>query len=132
MGANTVALDNPSLTVRGWSVRRQPLRVVLARHTPISPDARLLTDGLPTLIYSTDLNAVLADLYHRGITSLMVEGGSTVLQSFIDARMYDEVRIETAPITLGSGIKAPTLAAKSATLQSHKAYGSNTVATYSA
>lgn len=131
VGANTVALDNPSLTVRGWSVRRQPLRVVLARHTPISPDARLLTDGLPTLIYSTDLNAVLADLYHRGITSLMVEGGSTVLQSFIDARLYDEVRIETAPITLGSGIKAPTLPAESVSLQSHKAYGTNTIDVFS-
>ena len=62
----------------------------------------------------------------------MVEGGATVLQSFIDARLYDEVRIETSPITLGSGIKAPTFTAKSATLQSHKTYGSNTVATYSA
>ena len=131
VGANTVALDNPSLTVRGWSVRRQPLRVVLARHTPISPDARLLTDGLPTLIYSTDLHAVLADLYHRGITSLMVEGGATVLQSFIDARLYDEVRIETAPITLGSGIKAPTLPAESVSLQSHKAYGTNTIDVFS-
>ncbi|MGN1246464.1 MAG: bifunctional diaminohydroxyphosphoribosylaminopyrimidine deaminase/5-amino-6-(5-phosphoribosylamino)uracil reductase RibD [Muribaculaceae bacterium] len=131
VGANTVALDNPSLTVRGWSVRRQPLRVVLAGHSPVPPDAKLLTDGLPTLIYSSDLHTVLADLYHRGITSLMVEGGAAVLQSFIDARLYDEVRIETAPITLGSGIKAPTLPAESVSLLSHKACGSNTIDVFS-
>ena len=69
--------------------------------------------------------------HHRGITSLMVEGGATVLQSFIDARLYDEVRIETAPITLGSGIKAPTLPAESVSLQSHKAYGTNTIDVFS-
>lgn len=156
VGAGTVVLDNPSLTVRGWSVRRQPLRVVLAGKTPIPTEAKLLTDRQPTLIYSAetsaechlaesqcgeavqhatinphDLNAVLADLYHRGITSLMVEGGSTVLQSSIDARLYDEVRIETAPITLGSGIKAPTLPAESVSLQSHKAYGTNTIDVFS-
>lgn len=156
VGANTVALDNPSLTVRGWSVRRQPLRVVLAGKTPIPTGAKLLTDRQPTLIYSAetsaechlaesqcgeavqhatinphDPHAVLADLYRRGVTSLMVEGGSTVLQSFIDARLYDEVRIETAPITLGSGIKAPTLPAESVSLQSHKAYGTNTIDVFS-
>ena len=156
VGAGTVVLDNPSLTVRGWSVRRQPLRVVLAGKTPIPTEAKLLTDRQPTLIYSAetsaechlaesqcgeavqhatinphDLHAVLADLYRRAVTSLMVEGGAAVLQSFINADLYDEVRIEASPITLGSGIKAPTLPAESVSLQSHKAYGTNTIDVFS-
>lgn len=116
VGARTVALDNPSLDTRYWS-GRSPLRVVLDEHLSImhvQPAPKLLTDGRPTLVYNAirsdtrgavefvrldnchDLNAILADLYHRGITSLMVEGGPTVLHAFIDANLDDRRRIETA------------------------------------
>ena len=54
----------------------------------------------------------LADFMQRlyadyGITSLMVEGGSKTLTSFIDEGLVDEIRIETSPLTLGKGVKAP-------------------------
>lgn len=116
VGARTVALDNPSLDTRYWS-GRSPLRVVLDEHLSImhiQPAPKLLTDGRPTLVYNAirsdtsgavefvrldnchDLDAILADLYSRGITSLMVEGGPTVLRAFIDANLDDRRRIETA------------------------------------
>lgn len=116
VGARTVALDNPSLDTRYWS-GRSPLRVVLDEHLSImhiQPAPKLLTDGRPTLVYNAirsdtigavefvrldnchDLDAILADLYTRGITSLMVEGGPTVLRAFIDANLDDRRRIETA------------------------------------
>ena len=49
----------------------------------------------------------LRDLYHRGITSVMVEGGANVLQQLVDADAWNEIRIEIAPVTLGGGIRAP-------------------------
>lgn len=130
VGAGTVRLDDPSLTVRKWTCRRQPLRVILDSTNAVSPGAipstsRLLSDGLPTLVYGAtsgiegaveriaisphDLRSCLSDLYDRGMTSVMVEGGATVLSSFIAAGLWDEARIETAPACLGSGVKAPEL-----------------------
>ena len=88
--------------------------------------SRLLTDGLPTLIYNNVKDgkegsveyvridtsspmAWLADLYGRGITSLMVEGGACVLDGLLGAGMWDEARIETAATVLGGGITAPAV-----------------------
>lgn len=123
VGAGTVKIDNPSLTTRHWS-GNSPLRVVLDRNLSIPNDCKLLNDGGKTLIYNekkdgvdgnvewakldtTEPESWLSDLYRRGITSVMVEGGANVLQQLIDAGIWNEVRIETAPVTLGGGIKAP-------------------------
>lgn len=51
-------------------------------------------------------------LYKRGIQSLLVEGGSILLQSFIDAGMWDEIFVEEAPNLLHSGVKSPEISNK--------------------
>lgn len=48
-------------------------------------------------------------LYTRGLQSLLVEGGSQTLQSFIDAGLWDEIFVEEAPHLLHSGVKAPEI-----------------------
>jgi diaminohydroxyphosphoribosylaminopyrimidine deaminase/5-amino-6-(5-phosphoribosylamino)uracil reductase len=48
-----------------------------------------------------DLRAVLAALRKRGVASVMVEGGSEVLGSFLSARLVDEVALFRAPLLLG-------------------------------
>ena len=48
-------------------------------------------------------------LYTRGLQSLLVEGGSQTLQSFIDAGLWDEIFVEEAPYLLHSGVKAPEI-----------------------
>ena len=126
VGAATAKLDNPSLTVRQWSARRQPLRVLLDAMLTVPTDCRLYTDGYPTIVYNEveqgtigsvervmihdgDLRQCLADLYRRGVTSVMVEGGANVLTQFIKAQLWDEARVETSPIVLGFGVAAPVL-----------------------
>ncbi len=47
------------------------------------------------------LRAVLRALWRRGITSVMVEGGSEVLGSFLAERLYDKVALFRAPLLLG-------------------------------
>lgn len=125
VGAATAAIDNPSLTTRYWP-GKSPLRVVLSRDLSIGGNLKLLTDGQPTIIYNAVKNGVdgaveyvkvdgdspevwLEDLYRRGVTSVMVEGGTRVLQGLIDAHAWDEARIETSPRRVGKGVKAPKI-----------------------
>ena len=55
------------------------------------------------------INNILSELYKLNIQSIIIEGGSKTLQSFIDENMWDEARIFTANKTLGEGVKAPTI-----------------------
>ena len=57
------------------------------------------------------LPQLLHELYLRDINSLIVEGGTKLLQSFINQDIWDEANVEVAPITLGGGIVAPEMSA---------------------
>jgi diaminohydroxyphosphoribosylaminopyrimidine deaminase/5-amino-6-(5-phosphoribosylamino)uracil reductase len=46
-------------------------------------------------------------LYSRRLYSLLVEGGAQMHKSFLDAGLWDEIHVETAPVMLGNGVKAP-------------------------
>ena len=81
--------------------------------------------GYITLDFSHNiLPQLLEILYERHIQSLLVEGGTTLLQSFIDASLWDEIHVETAPIVIEKGIEAPILPAQlipeSRTLSGHR------------
>ena len=127
IGANTARIDNPSLTTRYWP-GKSPLRVILSHDLSIPDNLVLLTDGLPTIVYNGVKNEVvgpveyvkldtdqpqswLEDLYRRGVTSVMVEGGTRVLQGLIDAAAWDEARIEVSPRRVGQGVAAPRIEA---------------------
>lgn len=133
VGANTVKIDNPTLTVRHWS-GSSPLRVVLDRKLTMPSSSGLLNDGGKILIYNekkeevrgniewvkldtTKPQAWLRDMYRRGITSVMIEGGYNVLQQLINASAWNELRIEVSPIILGEGIKAPIIETSQAKYQ---------------
>ncbi len=133
VGANTVKIDNPSLTVRYWS-GTSPLRVVLDRKLSMPSNCHLLNDGGNTLIYNEKKDGIeenvewvkldtsepqswLRDLYRRGITSVMVEGGANVLQQMLGAEIWNEMRVEIAPDSLGGGIKAPVVDLNAASRQ---------------
>ena len=109
VGAGTVVSDNPSLSVRLWPSRVNPLRVVLDRNNLIPSDAAVVTDGGCTHVVSNDnIEALLADLYNRNITSVMVEGGANVLSRFIASGCWNEARVErNMGISLGCGLHAP-------------------------
>lgn len=126
VGAGTVVADAPRLDTRLWS-GRSPRRVVLdSAASPLPADAPLLALS-DTLLVTTlprpdvaagtvaaaprDIPAVLSALYDRGITSLLVEGGAAVLDSFVRSGLWCEARVEIAPVTLGAdgGLRAPAM-----------------------
>ncbi|MDR1003705.1 MAG: bifunctional diaminohydroxyphosphoribosylaminopyrimidine deaminase/5-amino-6-(5-phosphoribosylamino)uracil reductase RibD [Prevotellaceae bacterium] len=135
VGTRTTLLDNPSLTVRRWH-GRSPVRLVLDRTRSLPADLHLFDGSVPTLVfteqptpaslplhlptptgveyipldYSRDiLPQLMQVLYQRKLQSLLVEGGSTLLQSFIDAGLWDEAVIEESPMRLQSGVPAPVI-----------------------
>ena len=126
VGKNTVIHDNPSLTVRDW-VGRDPIRVVLDRNLELKEKYKLFDGEVKTLVYNTKesvvqkkverakvsgndfLNGVLNDLLNRDIGSVLVEGGSQVLNAFLEAGLWDEARVFTSEKTFGVGIQAPEI-----------------------
>lgn len=109
VGSGTVIADNPTLTVRHWS-GRNPLRVVIDRRHRLSGREAVFNGDAPTLSYDLPLSDVLADLYeHQNVTSLLVEGGTAILQDFIDNGLFDDIQIEVTSHILGNGILSPKL-----------------------
>lgn len=129
VGVNTVLADDPRLTARQPGLR-DPVRVVLDSDARTPPKARLVTDAAaPTWILvgagaatdrcsslaetaaevlsvprfegRVDLEEALKLLRSRGIRTLLVEGGPTVVGAFVDARAVDRVAWFLAPKVVG-------------------------------
>lgn len=125
VGTRTALLDNPSLTVQHWS-GKSPVRVVLDRTLRLPSTYNLFDGEVRTLVFTAAeavsrenveyiqidfsapvLRQVLSHLYLRKLNSLMVEGGNTLLESFLQEGLWDKMLVETAPVLLGTGVRAP-------------------------
>lgn len=129
VGYRTAMADNPRLDARAWQ-GPQPLRIALDRQLSLPKTNHLLDGSLPTWILNEQkdaaegklqfmrlpfdedlLPALLQRLLDAGKNSLLVEGGTALLQSFIEQRLWDEARIFLTPTALGDGLPAPRLKA---------------------
>lgn len=112
VGGGTVLADNPHLTRRlGLNkARTNWTRIILDRGRIVPPKAHVLTDGSATIhiVDDIDLDALLADLYDRGIHSVIVEGGSQVLSEFIHRGLWQKMILFIAPMFVG-GSTAPSI-----------------------
>jgi len=136
VGYRTALLDDPQLGNRLW-YGRSPLRVILDPRLQLPRDLRVFTDSTcPTLVLhlaseappsdpepgrahvryraiageTLTPEAILATLYtEEGVQSLLVEGGSATLESFIARGLYDDIQLEVSPRALGQGVSAPSL-----------------------
>lgn len=130
VGIGTVASDDPLLLPQPRT-RRPFTRVVLDTRLKLATTSRLVASaspGRPVLVLCGEASrrrrraleargvtvvevagaadrvepaAALAALFARGLASVMVEGGSEVLGSFLAARLVDEVALFRAPLLLG-------------------------------
>ncbi len=125
VGAQTVRSDDPALKVKPeHATGDHPLRVVLSSDGNLPVAARVLDGSTPTLVITgpdapplmavqqvripkagetLDLSAALDALGALGIASLMVEGGATLLHSFLAAGAWDEFTVYVAPEALPDG-----------------------------
>ena len=107
VGYRTVMLDNPSLTTRAWHGKNS-LRIVIDPKNALPADRRIFDEEAPTYVFGS-IPEALTKLYTLQVQSLMVEGGAKTLSRFIEAGLWDEARIETAPLLLRDGIPAPAI-----------------------
>jgi len=129
VGIGTVLADDPSLLVKKEYVpkAKQPLRIILDSKARTPIDANCLGKGERTLIVTSgrstkgvrgaemlrcgddrvDLPMLLDFLWKKGIRTLLVEGGGTVLWSFVSQNLFDEMYVYIAPLVIG-GSTSPT------------------------
>jgi diaminohydroxyphosphoribosylaminopyrimidine deaminase/5-amino-6-(5-phosphoribosylamino)uracil reductase len=107
VGSGTALTDDPQLTVRdaeGRGCARQPLRVVVDRRGRLPATARVLDDAAPTHVSRAGTPAeLLAELFHRDVRRVLLEGGPTLAAAFLRAGLVDEVLVHLAPTFLGAG-----------------------------
>jgi 2,5-diamino-6-(ribosylamino)-4(3H)-pyrimidinone 5'-phosphate reductase len=134
VGIDTVISDNPKLTVKNKYVKnpRNPIRIILDSKCRTPLDSYVLDNSSKTYIITSqecirkfginikiikckknkegyiDLKELLFLLKNKGINKLMVEGGSTVIWSFIKNGFFDDLFVYIAPFLIG-GKKTPTM-----------------------
>jgi 2,5-diamino-6-(ribosylamino)-4(3H)-pyrimidinone 5'-phosphate reductase len=136
VGINTILTDDPKLTVKDEYMDEihQPIRVVLDTHCRTPLDALVVNEKSKTYIFTKkdivtkkfgknveiivcdtdeegliDISNMLQILARKGIKSLMVEGGGTIIWNFLKKGFVDDIYVYIGPIIIG-GCKTPTLA----------------------
>jgi diaminohydroxyphosphoribosylaminopyrimidine deaminase/5-amino-6-(5-phosphoribosylamino)uracil reductase len=109
VGSNTVAVDDPMLTVRDEHDRplpHQPLRAVMGlRELPA--DRRVFDDQAETVqLHTHDPHAALKELHGLDRRHVFLEGGPTLAAAFLRAGLVDEVVCYVAPMLVGAGRNA--------------------------
>lgn len=141
VGTNTALFDNPQLTTRLWP-GKNPIRLVLDAGLRLPVSLKLFDGEHKTIVFNyiqqsdhynlvyhrltpaqNIVQQIATALHQYGINSVLVEGGAQLLQSFIDAQLWDEAKVITnEQMTMGCGIAAPIL-------NHHKLSGSQTIFT---
>lgn len=125
VGYNTALLDNPKLNNR-YGSGRQPLRIVSDPELALPAGLHLFDQSQPTLVFNYQRSGTERHIrwqqldrnetapaqivgHIQGINSIIIEGGTKTLQSFIDAGLWDEAVVFKTETVLQAGIPAPLL-----------------------
>ncbi len=126
--AATVNSDNPLMDCRLWKSGRPPRIAIVDRKGSLNPDAALIASSeQPPIVYTeSDITPagtemvkmvpctpemIMADLMKRGYNSVLAEAGPRFLTTLINKQLYDKIRVEVSPVTLGEsgGKSAPEI-----------------------
>lgn len=139
VGTNTAMFDDPSLTTRHWP-GKNPVRAVVDLNLRLPSTLQLFNGTIPTVVFNRHrhtlpfekisretlhsigvayyqvtedthlVHQLLNGLYQLGVQSVLVEGGTQLLQSFLEESLWDEARVITnEKLFLGVGLPAPQL-----------------------
>jgi diaminohydroxyphosphoribosylaminopyrimidine deaminase / 5-amino-6-(5-phosphoribosylamino)uracil reductase len=129
VGTNTAFLDNPMLNVREWT-GNDPVRIVIDQSLRLPKNLHLFDGRVETLVFTSqeidfDVNdtveyitipfneylpeKILGELYRRQIQSVIIEGGTKLINTFLKANLWDEARVFTGDKYFGKGIPAPNM-----------------------
>jgi len=101
-GSTTWKRDNPALTVR---------HVTGSNPQPFCLSSGAFSPEDERAISVTSIPELLSTAMEMNFLSLLIEGGSATLNSFINAGVWDEIRMISGVGVAGNGVKAPELPA---------------------
>ncbi|WP_020603505.1 bifunctional diaminohydroxyphosphoribosylaminopyrimidine deaminase/5-amino-6-(5-phosphoribosylamino)uracil reductase RibD [Spirosoma spitsbergense] len=148
VGTNTARMDNPRLNVRLWPIDRDPVRIVFDRDLSLPPNLHLFDGSQPTIVFHRQQKAALperpnltyvftdslaqslTELHQSKIQSVLVEGGTTVLQAFMDTGLWDEMRVLRSPMMLGKSRTAVVAPRVEGRLMSREMVGEDELSMY--
>ncbi len=125
VGMNTLLHDNPKLNVRLWETTKHPTRITLDEKGIQNFNYHFFDQSVPSIVFNYQkdekineilfikiskenaLSEMLTCLQKEGIASILVEGGTALLNRFVEANLWDEARVCTSAKTFGTGIQAP-------------------------
>jgi len=128
IGTNTALLDNPTLNNR-LAEGNGLMRMILDKHLRLPSTLNIFDNSQRTIIFNcikqeesnnttfyrieddeNIIQKIIDACYQLNIQSVLVEGGAKLLQSFIDADIWDEVRTLTnESLFVKEGLSAPEL-----------------------
>ena len=114
VGTQTVIDDNPELNVRNWT-GLNPIRIVLDLHNRIPKESHIFDNQQKTIVITknkinseNNLAQEIANLlFIENIQSVIIEGGTRTLQTFIDQNLWDEARVFKGNVFFEKGTEAP-------------------------
>ena len=132
IGTNTALIDDPELTTRLWT-GNSPVRLVVDVDLRLPSHLKIFNGQVRTIVFnkvkhaqSDDLlfyqvtedvvvvHQIINALYQLKILSVIVEGGTKLLQSFIDEGLWDEARVITnEELMVDTGLNAPQFSSAS-------------------
>ena len=127
IGTNTALNDNPRLDSRLWK-GKNPIRIIIDQYLKIPISYNIFDKKAKTIIFTEKeanssqnleyiqidfskniLSQLLSKLYDKDIQSIVVEGGSFLLNSFISSSLWDEARIFIGNKYFKKGLSAPKI-----------------------
>jgi len=133
VGTNTALADDPELTTRLWP-GNSPVRLVVDMNLRLPASLKLFDGSIKTIVFNTVkqeekekllfyklekskkfIPQLMDALYKLNLQTVLVEGGATLLHSFIDEGTWDEARVITNNeisfrlLSGGNGLPAPAL-----------------------
>lgn len=127
VGTQTAIKDNPSLTVRDWE-GKNPTRILIDRSARVPNQHHIIDNSVDTIIFTNEskesldnccyininfenniIPQIIDTLHRKGLQSVIIEGGRKVLQSFIEANLWDQARVFIGDKWFKKGTAAPLI-----------------------
>ncbi len=128
VGTNTALQDDPALNNRNWT-GKNPVRLAADMNLRLPAFLKIFDRQQPTIIFNAIKNEEHENLvyiklskeqslvkqiidccYNLKLTSILIEGGNKLVQSFINENCWDEARvIENLSLIIDNGLCAPLL-----------------------
>ena len=129
VGKNTAITDHPQLNVRFFT-GDNPMRIIMDSNlqaTKYYKDTSNLSKGIVInqlinhsegnfefvkVSDTKDLSKIISIFFDRGLSTILVEGGANLINSFIKLGLWDEARVIKTKVKLHNGMATPSLNGK--------------------